>query len=45
MCRKYSLPYTNKPMLPIKMQNVDKVFMALAKTIKFGTFKYILFVY
>ena len=27
-------------MLSIKMQNVDKVFMALAKNIKFGTFKY-----
>ena len=45
MCRKYSWPYTNKPMVAIKMQNVKKVFMALAKNIKFGTFKYILFIY
>ena len=32
-------------MVAIKMQNVKKVFMALAKNIKFGTFKYIYYLY
>ena len=31
-------------MISIKMQNVEKVFIALAKNIKFGTFKYILYI-